>query len=202
MYKAVIFDLGKVLIGFNHDKMHMSMAKIMGISVDRLKEIIAKHELGTNFEKGLVSEDFVLQTLLDNSPDSFSKVDMVRAFSDIFEDNLKVKNLIPRLKARELKTAILSNTNSLHIKWLKNQYAFFDLFDAHIFSFEALALKPEQEIYQVAAEKLGLKASECIFIDDLWENIEGANKFGMHGIHFQSYAKLIADLAECGIDLE
>ncbi len=48
-------------------------------------------------------------------------------------------------------------------------------------------LKPEADIYQTLLDKFGLKAEECVFIDDRPVNCEGAQKAGIHTICFKSF---------------
>ena len=74
---------------------------------------------------------------------------------------------------------MLSNTNTLHIKWAKEKFDFFKLFDHHIYSHEVHSMKPKPEIYNVAVEKVGCRHNECIFIDDLQENVDGAEQVGI-----------------------
>ena len=42
--------------------------------------------------------------------------------------------------------------------------------------------KPQPEIYELAAARLGVAPSACIFIDDISPNVSGAVAVGMTGI--------------------
>jgi 2-haloacid dehalogenase len=60
-------------------------------------------------------------------------------------------------------------------------------------------LKPEPEIYDLLLTRYGLKADDCIFIDDSQENVQGARAVGMHAIHFVESMDLAAELRRHGI---
>ena len=56
--------------------------------------------------------------------------------------------------------------------------------DGAILSYTVKQIKPNADIYQTLLSRFGLTAEECVFIDDRLENVEGAKKEGIHGIHF------------------
>ena len=59
-----------------------------------------------------------------------------------------------------------------------------DCFDGILFSSQEKCIKPEKEIFERLLEKFALKPSECFFIDDIEENIQGARACGMDGYCF------------------
>ena len=54
--------------------------------------------------------------------------------------------------------------------------------------------KPEAGIYRYALKKMGVKAGEAIFIDNMEENVAGARKVGIRSILFTGYGRLVKDL--------
>lgn len=69
------------------------------------------------------------------------------------------------------------------------------LFDGEVLSGEVGMIKPACEIYELTAVRLGVLPSECIMIDDIRENIDGAELAGMAGIIFVSLDQLKSDLS-------
>ena len=63
-------------------------------------------------------------------------------------------------------------------------------------------MKPEQESYTLVLNKIGAKAEECVLIDDLLENVNGAISAGMKGIVYSNLPHLIADLTKLGIEYQ
>lgn len=77
-----------------------------------------------------------------------------------------------------------------------------ELFDVSVISAEVGLHKPQPEIYLLAARRLGVEPSECIFADDLRENCEGAEAVGMTAVRHRNPPETIAKLAELtGIEL-
>jgi putative hydrolase of the HAD superfamily len=88
------------------------------------------------------------------------------------------------------RTAMLSNVGRGSIERLFGANELKDLFDAVVLSSEIGMTKPSIEAYEYAASQLDLTASECIMIDDIPFNVEGAEMAGMRGVVF-------TDLAGC-----
>lgn len=70
-----------------------------------------------------------------------------------------------------------------------------ELFDDVVLSSDVGMIKPHPEIFELAAERLGFDPSECVFIDDIEDNVKGAISIGMIGIVYTDVNKLIADLS-------
>jgi putative hydrolase of the HAD superfamily len=101
-----------------------------------------------------------------------------RIFSGMQPDDRMV-DVVRRLRRAGPKTALLSNS------WGATGYErdrFPDLFDDVVISAEVGVRKPEAEIYLLAARRLGVDPAECVFVDDLEQNVEGARAVGMTGL--------------------
>jgi putative hydrolase of the HAD superfamily len=99
------------------------------------------------------------------------------------------------------KTAILSNMPSDMVSHLRNNFAWINHFDHHIFSAEVRSIKPEPAIYQHCMEALGVHPSETLFIDDRDANLEQARAVGIRSIRFQSVEQLRRDLQTLGFTI-
>jgi putative hydrolase of the HAD superfamily len=90
---------------------------------------------------------------------------------------------VGRARAAGIRTALLSNS------WGDSGYersTFGDLFDAVVISSEVGLRKPDPEIFLLAADRVGVPPAECVFVDDLLPNAEGAKAVGMEGIVHRS----------------
>jgi len=103
--------------------------------------------------------------------------------------------LLPALKKQGFKLAVVNNGTSLTIPFFKKENKFEEFFSIFINSSEEGIEKPNPEIYILACKKLGVEPEECIFIDDLEENVLGAKKVGMIGFVYKDYQSLIHDLS-------
>ena len=82
-------------------------------------------------------------------------------------------------KRAGIKTGLISNS------WGDGRYdrdSFEEMFDGVVISGEVGMHKPEPEIFLLGAERIGLPAEECVFVDDLRENCAGAEEVGMTAI--------------------
>lgn len=108
-------------------------------------------------------------------------------------------DVVRRTRRAGFRTALLSNS------WGVDGYQRDDwdeLFDAVVISGEVGLRKPEPEIYRRTAAALRVRPAECVFVDDLRVNVEGAVATGMIGIHHVTPAETIAELeALLGVDL-
>ena len=79
------------------------------------------------------------------------------------------------------------------------KYIFPKLVDGTIYSYDVGLRKPDESIYIRACELANVNPTESVFIDDLIENIDGAKKIGINGIHFTGIEALSESLKELGI---
>lgn len=85
---------------------------------------------------------------------------------------------IAKARAAGIRTGMLSNS------WGRTDYGgLVDFFDGVVISGAEGMRKPDPRIYRLAAERVGVPPEECIFVDDVARNVEGAVAVGMHAIH-------------------
>jgi len=102
-------------------------------------------------------------------------------------------------RAAGVKTGLISNSWGLGIY----DRAPVDLFDATVISGDVGLHKPQPEIYLLACERLGVEPDDAVFVDDLRENVEGAEAVGMTGVLHRDSAKTITRLEELlGVGLD
>jgi putative hydrolase of the HAD superfamily len=68
-------------------------------------------------------------------------------------------------------------------------------------SYELGLAKPDPKIYKILLNKHNLKPEECIFVDNMQRNVEGAENLGMKGITFESFDQLKSELKELGVEI-
>ena len=114
-----------------------------------------------------------------------------------------VKEWIGAMKKAGYHVYILSNYGSwTYEKTKDNALNFLEDVDGAIFSYQVKLIKPDAEIFYALFEKYGLHAEECVFLDDLPANIEGAKAVGMHGIVFTGLEDALAELERLGVKIE
>ncbi|MEN6555969.1 MAG: HAD family phosphatase [Anaerolineaceae bacterium] len=105
----------------------------------------------------------------------------------------QVLHHMARLKGR-YRLGILSNASDTTRALLEREYRLHELVDDIVISAEEGLVKPEPEIYLLAAQRLGTQPERCVFVDDLPENIQTAEKLGMLGVLFKDTANSLARL--------
>jgi putative hydrolase of the HAD superfamily len=110
-----------------------------------------------------------------------------------------VVSLARGLRSR-YKVGMISNATKNLEDLLANHHGIIDLFDVVINSARVGLAKPDVRIYHLAAERLGVPVSACVFTDDLVHNIEGARAAGMHAFHFQGVDDLERQLRALGLE--
>jgi putative hydrolase of the HAD superfamily len=109
-------------------------------------------------------------------------------------------DLIGRLRPPYV-TAVLSNADRTLRERFVEKGGTLDLFDVFVCSGEVGVAKPDVRIYAMTAERLGLQAAECVFIDDSERNVDAARAAGMAAVHFRidQGHDLEVQLAELGV---
>ena len=202
---AIIFDFGNVVAFFDYARAAATLGARIGLTgeqlLDRLRTL-GFAEMLKAYEAGRVpAEDFVREVCrlvgLDVTHEEFAA-----AWSDIFTANESIAPLIAHLKAGGYTLVLGSNTNDLQAAHFRRQFAgTLAHFDRLVLSFEVGEIKPSAAFYLACAEAAGASPGECLFIDDLVENVEGADRAGLRGILYAGTEGLIGDLAAIGVEV-
>ncbi len=194
--RAIIFDLGGVLVRTENRSPREQLAAKLGMSYAELSAIIFDNESARLATLGEITSDDHwrrVREALKLSSEEFSLVPQEFWTGDRLD--LDLVNYL-RASRKRYKTALLSNAwddlrDMIEIRW---QIA--DAFDEIIISAEAGFAKPDPRIYQIALQRLGVAPIEAVFIDDFRQNIEAARDEGWHAIHFESPAQTLKDLEQ------
>lgn len=179
---TVIFDLGRVLVYYDHQATLSSLAQVSHLHID---EIAALHnsELGEQMGRGEVNARQMYQLLVKDTASTVSFERFIECYAAGIQRNEEALAYAHALSQRaDLRVGVISNTNEAHAAWLHANLPELQHFDHVILSNEVGLIKPDERIYQLALAELGSEAGQCIFIDDLTENVHAAQALGMTGI--------------------
>jgi putative hydrolase of the HAD superfamily len=199
MHKAILFDLGRVLINFDFQRGYRALEGLCPYAAEEIPRRLAGTGLVERFETGLVEpRDFVdqMRRILDLKVD----FDQFRAiWSSIFTDILIPESMLERL-GRRYRLVLVSNTNALHFEMIRQTYGhLLRHFDDLVLSFEVHAMKPRPEIFQAAVERAGCRPEECFYTDDIASYIEAATRMGIDAVAFESRMQLEGEMRGRGI---
>jgi len=201
---ALVFDFGNVIAFFDYAIACAPLGERLGVSGE---ELLARAreggltELVVEYERGrMTTEEFGVAVRRLVRLEALSHEEFVEAWTAIFRLNESVARLIPHLKAAGHTLVLGSNTNDLHARHFRPKFAeILAHFDALVLSHEVGHVKPSVEFYRACAHAAGRPIGECIFIDDLAENVAGADAAGMSGILYRDTPSLLEEFRARGI---
>jgi 2-haloacid dehalogenase len=106
--------------------------------------------------------------------------------------------ILRELKSRAVPVYALSNWSAETFPPCRPRFPFLDWFDGIVVSGEEGCMKPDERIFRILLDRYRVAAGEAVFIDDNPRNARAAAALGIHGIHFQSPAKLRGELGALG----
>lgn len=182
MIKGIIFDCFGVLA-------HGSLGYLRTLTP--AKNRLAFDELSHASDRGYITaEEYIegVADLIHSTSDDVSDI--------IIKREVRSEEMIAYAKSLhgQYKTAMLSNVGRGATEHLFAPRELEQLFDAVVLSSEIGATKPMREAYETAAKRLGLRTDECVMIDDIGVNVEGARRAGMQAILFEDPKQCQAEL--------
>jgi HAD superfamily hydrolase (TIGR01509 family) len=170
--KVVVFDLGKVLLGFDYTIAAEALAENGAVSTPQIREFIDQSPLLIRYEKGQITREAFFEEIRDMSGYRGSLQDFSSLFAKVFTPISPMIELKQSLTAAGIPTYLFSNTNDLAITHIELTYPFYKTFDGYALSFEHEAMKPESRLYEVVEDMTGQTGDSICYIDDREENID------------------------------
>jgi HAD superfamily hydrolase (TIGR01509 family) len=200
MISFIYFDLGNVILYFDHEIACRNLAALTGKTADQVREVVFASDLEAGIERGEISDaEFYARfcTELDVQPEQAA---VEHAASDIFRLNSPMLALIASLHDAGNSLGILSNTCNAHWRFVYGKYRVLrSCFDKYLLSFEVKSAKPDPEIYATAIELADVPAEEIFFTDDKPENVSAAKSAGMNAVLFEDVHQIAAELRSRGV---
>jgi HAD superfamily hydrolase (TIGR01509 family) len=186
--KAIIFDLGAVILNINYQNTIDEFTKLGVNNAATFYSKKVQTNLFNQIETGMISSNEFLKVLQKETKNAnINQVEKAwnAMLLDLPEERIQ---LIEKLK-NNYSIYLLSNTNAIHIDAIKKQLgkrkwlAFCKLFDKMYLSHELGLRKPDVKIFEYILNEQKLKAEEVFFIDDSPQHIASAKKIGIHCHH-------------------
>jgi putative hydrolase of the HAD superfamily len=198
--RALLFDFGRVISAPKPNLLFHTYERDLGLLPGSLNRIMFGSLL---WEQALVGElqmvEFWKKIGPDLNLDSPSKVEAFRRRYYADEKiNKEVVDLIKTLAGR-YRLGIVSNHPPGLQEWL-TEWQILELFDTVVCSGEVGVAKPDEKIFRIALERLGIEAAETLFIDDTREHVLAARELGFTAHRFTSSKALTILLQEYGIE--
>jgi glucose-1-phosphatase len=199
--RAIIFDIGRVLIRVNVARAMTGLADGVSLSPEEVWSALEKDPRWKDWQEGrMLPQDWHLHVSRRlGSKLSFDQ--FVEVWNRALDPTPIHENGFLEQLAKRYRLAVLSNTDPLHVAHMEKTYGFFGLFPVRTYSCRVGASKPNPVIYKKALQACKVKAQEAVYVDDVPAYAQAAGQLGMHEIVFQSPEQLQSDLRTLGAAL-
>ena len=196
--ESIIFDWGGVLIEDPRPVLLKCCSEAFGVP---LKDYTPVHDLFLDdFHTGKISEERFWQQVADRLGKSMpsSQSQWYDAFRSAYVPKQEMFDLACSLHDRGYKTALLSNTELPAVRFFHEQS--YTMFDLLVFSCIERMMKPQRRIYEITLERLGSKAGQTVFIDDIQNYVQAAELIGLNTILFESIDQVKGELTRLEVE--
>jgi len=198
--RFIYFDLGNVLLHFDHRRAIRQMAELTGGEVETLWKLVFESGLQDRFERGEVTREDFYEIFCRQAGNTPGLDPLERAASEIFDANYALFPVVAALRTGGHRLGVLSNTCSSHWNYCTGRYQLLEqAFAVHALSFRIGAMKPDERIFRAAAELAGVEPQEIFFTDDTPGHVEAARNAGFDAVPYQSVPQLVAELRRRGV---
>lgn len=193
MIKAVFFDLGGVILRTEFQAPRQHLAERLGMEYEDLVKLVFESPSSIRASVGEISDKDHWAEVTRRLRRPAAETEEIRR--EFFAGDVVDRELVEFLRSLRPRyfVGMISNAWPDLRDYIARQ-KFDDAFDHMIISGEVGVMKPEAQIYQIALEQARVSPNEAVFVDDMYENIEGCEKVGMHGIYFKDPAATLKQL--------
>lgn len=198
--RAVVFDLGGVLIDWNPRHLYR---RLFGADVEGMERFLAevctqdwneKQDAGRSWEEAIAAA-----TALHPQ-----HATLIRAYRECWQEMLggaltDTVTLLDELRGTGLRLFALTNWSQYTFPYGLARFPFLQWFEDIVVSGREGVIKPDPAIFRLLLSRSGLEAGHTVFIDDVLKNVEGARRLGFHAIQFRSAPELRRDLESLGL---
>lgn len=199
MIKALIFDLGGVIVPFDFKRAYARLEPLCGYPSAEISKRLRSTDLVARFETGLIdAADFVPEICgilgIDLTYDEFCEL-----WTCVLIPGTLIPDHFFAAWKQRYRLVLLSNTNAIHFDKIAASYPELRHFHNLVLSYKVGALKPSPRIYEEAIALAGCKPEECFFTDDVAAYVDGAKAAGIDAVQFESLTRLQEDLLARGV---
>ncbi|HEU5060625.1 MAG TPA: HAD family phosphatase [Kofleriaceae bacterium] len=195
MTRAVVFDLGGVLIDWNPRHLYRKLLPD-DASVEAFLAEVCTADWNYQQDAGRAVADAVAEVSARHP----ERAELIAAYYERFEEMLggpieESVAVVAELAAAGVPLYALTNWSRETFPIARRRFDFLQRFRGIVVSGEERAAKPDPRIYQILLERYRLDPASCLFIDDVARNAEGARAAGMQAIVYTSPGQLRRELA-------
>ncbi|MGA2435519.1 MAG: HAD family phosphatase [Bryobacteraceae bacterium] len=199
MIKALVFDLGKVIVPFDLSRGYAALSRHCPLPAEEIPKRIASTDLVSRFETGRIAPERFVEELSGLLNLDIGYARFLELWGSIFLPEPLIPEALIEALSKRYRMLVLSNTNVLHFEIIRKKYPLLRHFESFVLSHEVGALKPDPRIYQEAIRRAGCAPAEIFYTDDIAGYVEGARRAGLDAVQFHSAAQLERELRARGV---
>ena len=195
---AIIFDFGGVVVDWDPRRVYRRFLE-SDEAIDRFFAEVGFRGWNAEQDRGVRSWDDAVSELAAQFPHHRQ---LIRAYHELWEESIggPIEGpvaIVRRLRDAGHRLAGLTNWSAEKFALTRKRYDLFNLFDVIIVSGEERVMKPDRGIFDIALQRLGgVRAEDCLFIDDHPPNVQAATALGFDVIRFESPEQLERELRQ------
>ena len=199
MIEVIYFDLGKVIVDFDHSRAAREILKVTPLSLEEAMAVLMDGGLVSEYETGRLSSQEHYREVCRRLQMEVSMNKFRELWGSMFlPEPLLSERFLQALK-KHYRLMLLSNTNEIHFDFLIEHYPILKVIEERLLSYQAGCMKPEARIFELAIDKAGVAPENIFFTDDRTENVEAAKRAGIQALMFRSEAQLKRDMLSQGM---
>ncbi len=199
--RAIIFDIGRVLIRVNVARATSGLAEGLFLSPEEIWSALEKDPRWRDWQEGRISPRDWHQHIARRLGCKLSFEQFVEVWNRALDPVPLQEDSFLRKLSKRYRLAVLSNTDPLHLEHMERGFGFLSYFPVRIYSCRVGASKPSPLIYKQALAHIKAHAGETIYVDDVATFAEAAEGLGIRSIIYQSPDQLQTSLRELGVNL-
>jgi glucose-1-phosphatase len=198
-FRAIIFDIGRVLIRVDVGRALSGLAQGITLSPDEIWSALQKDPLWLDWQEGRIPPRDWHAHVTKKLGGALTFEQFTAVWNSSLDPHPMQDSSFLEKLGQVYRLALLSNTDSLHVAHMESSYDFFKFFPVRIYSCSLGVSKPNPLIYKEALRACKVSAEEAIYIDDVAAYAEAAQRLGLSGIVFRSTEQLQAELRQLGV---
>ena len=197
--RAVVFDLGKVLVDFDYGIAARRIAARGKMTLGEIAQYINQSPVFLQYESGHVTTEQFYNEIRQVTGFRGDLAEFSDCFADIFVAIEPMVQLQAALRREGLAAYAFSNTNELAAEHIRRTFPFYANFDGYILSYQHGAMKPDAKLYEVVEHKSGRRSADLLYLDDRPENVVAGAARGWQVILHETPEKSLAAVRKLGL---
>ena len=193
--RAVIFDIGRVIIRVDMSRSVGALGKRDGLSHLQVLRELEADPRWPDWQEGRMTPREWHAHLSKKLHFSYNFEEFCAIWNSVLEPQTILPDILFERLATNCRLALLSNTDPIHVAYFEANYRFVPFFPVRVYSCRVGSSKPSPAIYHHALREVAAMPQETMFIDDMPENVAAAASLGINAFHFTAPDELLAEFS-------